>query len=248
MAIREGGVRFTRKENRTSSKLLSIVIVIFNDSENLRKLLESIVHHLTDDIEVIVIDGGSGDETIACILEYKEYIEYWRSEEDKGIYDAMNKGISHAEGEFIWHLNAGDQLLCIPILELTQCMQDDIDIACFCVMLDNKRIYTPRRSFMLKLDNTWHHQGTFYRRKLNIVYDIQYLIYADFDLNQRLFKSNATVRIYKKIVALFSLNGVSSSGKHRFEIYKIILKNFGWIYLPIAFFRFFLNSIRSQIR
>lgn len=89
-------------------KKLSIVTVTFNCAHSISKTLASVAAQNADVVEHIVIDGGSIDGTVEIINKYKEQLVYFVSEPDRGIYDAMNKGISAATGEWILFLNAGD--------------------------------------------------------------------------------------------------------------------------------------------
>jgi len=87
---------------------LSIITVCYNAASVLEDTIKSVIEQTCDDYEYIVIDGASKDDTLNIIEEYNEYITRWITEADKGIYDAMNKGIELAQGKFIWFLNAGD--------------------------------------------------------------------------------------------------------------------------------------------
>jgi len=87
---------------------VSVVTVCYNSVDELEKTIMSVLHQTYSDIEYLVIDGGSTDGTIDVIKKYSDRIAFWVSEHDKGIYDAMNKGILHATGEWIHFLNAGD--------------------------------------------------------------------------------------------------------------------------------------------
>ena len=88
----------------------SIITVNFNNKEGLRKTIESVIHQSFCDFEYIVIDGGSTDGSMDIIKEYESHINYWVSEPDKGIYNAMNKGILKAQGDYINFMNSGDCL------------------------------------------------------------------------------------------------------------------------------------------
>ncbi len=88
--------------------LVTVITVVFNGSRYLETTIESIVNQSYSNIEYIVIDGGSTDGTLDIIRKYNDHISYWVSEKDNGIYDAMNKGISIAHGEWINFMNAGD--------------------------------------------------------------------------------------------------------------------------------------------
>lgn len=93
------------------SKLISIVIATYNASATLEQCLESIVGQLTEECELIIIDGNSSDSTCDIISNYKESVAYTISEKDKGIYDAWNKGIAHADGKWVAFIGADDMLL-----------------------------------------------------------------------------------------------------------------------------------------
>ena len=86
----------------------SIITVNFNNRDGLRKTIESVIHQTCRDYEYIVIDGGSTDGSVDVLKEYDKNIDYWVSEPDKGIYNAMNKGITQAHGEYLNFMNSGD--------------------------------------------------------------------------------------------------------------------------------------------
>lgn len=87
---------------------LSIVTVNYNDCQGLQKTLQSIFNQSCEDYEVIVIDGGSTDGSTDIVIANKSRISYWVSEKDSGIYNAMNKGLAHCSGEWVFFLNSGD--------------------------------------------------------------------------------------------------------------------------------------------
>lgn len=88
--------------------LVSIITVVFNGEKFLEQTIKSVINQTYKDIEYIIIDGGSTDGTLDIIKEYEEHISYWVSEPDKGLYDAMNKGIKRAKGELIGMINSDD--------------------------------------------------------------------------------------------------------------------------------------------
>ncbi|GHT63967.1 hypothetical protein AGMMS50239_20840 [Bacteroidia bacterium] len=87
---------------------ISIVTVTYNAVSVLEETILSIINQIYNNIEYIVIDGGSTDGTLDIIKKYEDRLSYWISEPDKGIYDAMNKGIDRASGDWINFMNAGD--------------------------------------------------------------------------------------------------------------------------------------------
>ena len=90
---------------------ISIVTVCYNSIESIEKTICSVIEQTYDNIEYIVIDGGSTDGTVEVIKKYAKHIDYWISAPDQGIYDAMNKGIKLAHGEWIHFRNSGDFFL-----------------------------------------------------------------------------------------------------------------------------------------
>lgn len=94
--------------NPSELPLVTIITVIFNGDKHLEETIQSIINQTYDNVEYIIIDGGSTDKTLDIIYQYKNQIDYWISEPDKGIYDAMNKGIQLSQGELIGLLNSGD--------------------------------------------------------------------------------------------------------------------------------------------
>ena len=97
------------KKNSPDQPLVSIITVCLNNGENLENTIKSVINQTYSNIEYIIIDGGSTDNTIDIIKKYESKIEHWLSEKDKGIYDAMNKGVSLAKGKWIIFMNAGDE-------------------------------------------------------------------------------------------------------------------------------------------
>ena len=90
---------------------LSIITINLNNSKGLRKTIESVVSQTNKDFEYLIVDGGSTDGSVEIIREYSDSIAWWISEPDYGIYHAMNKGISKANGFYCQFLNSGDSLI-----------------------------------------------------------------------------------------------------------------------------------------
>mgnify|MGYP001208263992 FL=1 len=97
------------KKKKTKKPKISVITVVYNAEKTLDRCFKSLYKQKNLSYEHIVIDGGSTDNTIKIIKKYKHKIKYWRSEKDKGIYDAFNKGMKYATGEYIGFLNSDDQ-------------------------------------------------------------------------------------------------------------------------------------------
>jgi glycosyltransferase involved in cell wall biosynthesis len=103
--LRLGGVR---KEGGPGNPLVSVVTVVYNGEKHIEQTIRSVLEQSYRPVEYIVVDGGSTDGTIDILAKYGDRIDYWISEPDKGISDAMNKGILLSTGELIAHLHADD--------------------------------------------------------------------------------------------------------------------------------------------
>jgi glycosyltransferase involved in cell wall biosynthesis len=110
MVKREGGLhlRGTRKAGSSGNPLVSIVTVVHNGEKHIEQTINSVLGQSYRWVEYIVVDGGSTDDTLNIIRKYEDRIDYWVSESDRGISDAMNKGIRLATGDLIAHLHADD--------------------------------------------------------------------------------------------------------------------------------------------
>jgi len=243
----EGGSRL-HKGTGAARPLVSIIVVLFRDRAECIRLLQNISSFDRREFELIVIDGGSDDGTVEVLREWDDKIDYWLSEPDAGIYDAMNKGIAAARGEYILHLNAGDTLKSIPRETLSACLKDQVDVASFAVAMDKNEIFLPETGFPMKVGNTWHHQGTFYRRTPDLIYNTTYRVYADFDLNQRMFKSGKRVHLSRQIVSHHRRDGLSEGTRNFNEVYRIIYHNFGAKYVTTAFFWFPYGALRRATK
>ncbi len=243
----EGGCRAHSPEgNSTTRPHITVLTVVFNAGELLIPTLESVLALKGPDIEYIVVDGGSKDNTVDVLRRYDDRVDYWVSERDAGIYDAMNKGIALARGTFIYHLNIGDKLLAVPTL-----LAGDVpaEVACIAgrVQTAADQFHTPSVGLGLKVHNTLHHQGCFYRRSPQLRYDITYRVFSDFDLNQRLVNSGQKVLICSDIVAFHDEGGVSHTTNRFNEVFRIIKKNEGLTWMALSYCYFKLRGLRRRL-
>jgi glycosyltransferase involved in cell wall biosynthesis len=229
--VRLEGGRRTLGPARPEPPLVSIITVVFRAKNELEAILRNVFEFDTNDFELIVIDAGSKDGTLDLLREWDNKIDYWLSEPDKGIFDAMNKAQTVAQGHFLFHLNAGDRLLHFPKEELELAQREQLDVVSFPVSVDGNREFRPSCGFMLRLKNTLHHQGTFYRRETFLPYDLKYPMLADFDVNQRLAVRGAKMRAFDKVVAWHASGGAGDSINGYAEHGAILRKNYGWLFM-----------------
>jgi glycosyltransferase involved in cell wall biosynthesis len=249
-ATKCGGKRMKRDLSRDSAAapLVSIIVVAFRDREEVAALIDNISPYRGPDVELVIIDGASDDKTLDLLQSQNEVVDYWLSEPDSGIYDAMNKGIAAAQGEYILHLNAGDRLRVAPLEALRRYAEAKVDVISCSVLIDGEAEFVARTGILSKIANTWHHQGTFYRRTAHLGYDATYRTHGDFDHNQRMLKARFRVECDPTIVADHQSGGASMTNKERLETYRSIRTNFGWCYFALARLFYELLDIRSWIK
>jgi glycosyltransferase involved in cell wall biosynthesis len=226
MNFTEGGIRIV--EGRTKNPLATIITVVRNGGTAIEQTIQSVVRHQCDEMEYIVVDGNSTDATLACIKSYESAIDYWISEPDKGIYDAIEKGMKASKGLYCLVINLGDLLLELPLKELRDLKNAEGDVGMFIVQMSNGKVHESKIDYRTKFANTLHHQGCFYRREIALKYNFQaYPHFADFDLNQKLLIAKQKFVRYHRTISYFSVDGVSSLAIHRNEYYRVVRDNFG---------------------
>ncbi|GHU69645.1 glycosyl transferase [Bacteroidia bacterium] len=183
---------------------LSIITINFNNAEGLQKTIESVISQSFTDFEYIIIDGGSTDGSVDVIEAYADRITYWISEPDKGIYNAMNKGILQAKGEYCLFLNSGDFLYKDTVLQNAAAKMSDADVIygnAFNVDNDKKIRSNILISSQLSMRNFYAssilHPATFIKKKLfeSSLYDEQYHVISDwYFFVQKIIFENCTTQ------------------------------------------------------
>lgn len=146
---------------------ISIITVCYNAENEIEKTIESVIKQTFNDFEYIIIDGSSTDSTLNIVNSYKSYIQQIISEPDKGIYDAMNKGIKMANGEWVIMMNAGDQFASNTVLDeiFSSYIPDSIDFIYSDVLVKNRNLWN---ICPMDFDNGGlNHQCVIYRKKLH---------------------------------------------------------------------------------
>lgn len=200
---------------------LSIITVNLNNRNGLQKTIDSVVAQTFRDFEWIVIDGGSTDGSKELIEQYTDQFAYWVSEPDKGIYNAMNKGIKVAKGEYLQFLNSGDWLCDEKALERCFSHGFNADIVYGNLFFSNNGIdysecYKPERlSFRFLLKDTINHNASFIKRNILVkeLYDEELRIASDwkFFLIQALH--NKSFEYINEFIIVFDRTGISATNK-----------------------------------
>lgn len=208
--------------------LLTIVTVVFNGEKTLSNTINAVLSIANDELEYIIIDGGSKDKTMEIVKSYEDKIDYWASEEDNGIYDAMNKGVKVANGKYILFSNADDVIESSAKNEIFDAMNKDYDVISMPIkFVETEHVWktnTPLKKFRMPLP----HPGLIVKK--NIFHDIgrfntQYKYSADYDFILRLMKQDFTFYFGNHILSNFQLGGASSNTTALVENIKIRYKN-----------------------
>lgn len=246
----QGGLRLKRTDgdNVIQNPLVTVITVVLNGVDTIEDTMCSVLKVDSAKVEYIIIDGGSTDGTVQLISNYNDRVAYWISEPDKGIYDAINKGIKKAQGHFFYVLNKGDRLVNFPSAELLEATYKKADIVLFDVLLSDGRIMKSAIDYRIRFGNTIHHQGAFYRRELHLEYDLRYKVYSDFDANQKLFLQKKNFLRFNKLVSYHSLDGISNNRKYFHEYFSVIRRNFGLIWVIVGFLYIKQGKFRMNLK
>lgn len=196
---------------------ISIITINRNNAEGLRKTIESVVGQTESPFEFIVIDGASTDDSVEVIQSYSNHITYWTSEPDTGVYNAMNKGVAAAHGEWCIFMNSGDAFASPTVLEHIRLSRADADIICgnTIQLYDHpiKCTAAPEVTLEYLFNHPIHHQSSLSRRSLLVKhpFDESLKIVADrkFFL-QSLILDNCSYQAVDIDIAHYDVHGISS--------------------------------------
>lgn len=210
---------------------ISIITVCFNSASTLEKTILSVASQTYRNIEYIIIDGNSKDETVNIIKKNETIISKWISEPDNGLYDAMNKGLKLATGEVIGILNSDDTFLSSRVIEDLAIFhqKNNIDASVGNIVQHKKngkivRFYSSKRwnPQKLKIGFMPPHPAIFFKRTLFEkfgYYKLEYKIAADYELITRFFLKYKINWKYSNITSTAMLiGGLSSSGRSSYKL------------------------------
>lgn len=208
--------------------LVSVITVVRNGAATILKTLESVrTQHYTR-VEHIVIDGASSDGTVDILKGNEGSQLRWISECDNGIYDAMNKGISLAKGEWLLFLGADDVLADPDVLSDVFASRElgAYDLVCGTSQYTDGRKCVPRLDWHTRIFNTIHHQAAFYRRQLfeDFKYRSDIPVVADYELNFRIYFQHRNALFIDRVIAVSDGEGISYTSSQfatQIDMYKI---------------------------
>ena len=218
----EGGLRSKGffKKNVEKTVLVTVITVVFNDVKHIEETINSVINQTYDNVEYLVIDGGSTDGTLDVLGKYDDQIDYWVSECDKGIYDAMNKGIELATGVWLNFMNSGDKYFSSDVLMQIFGVWNFGNVE---IIYGNNEVRYPYKTRLVSagnIDNLWKgsqfsHQSAFIRSDLHkeSKYNISNSIASDSEFFYQCYVKGRLFRCLDKTIATVSSGGLSDTNR-----------------------------------
>ena len=238
---------------------ISIITICYNAASTITRTLRSVSAQTYPNIQYLIIDGASKDNTLELVRELAPEAEIY-SERDKGIYDAMNKGLDRATGDYVWYVNAGDALASPTTVEdlvRATCTGDSLPDVLYgdTRLIDGedhdlglRRLRPPHqldwrsfRSGMLVC-----HQAFVAKRSISPHYDLSYRFSADVDWCIRVLKEAKTTAFYPEPIALY-LNEGTTTANHRaslIERFHVMRHHYGLVTTVLQHLRFLVDRKR----
>lgn len=254
---------------KTNKPLLSIVTVCWNSGATIERTIKSVFQQKFDDFEYIIVDGGSTDGTIEIIKRYEPLFAgrlFWKSEPDKGIYDAFNKGIKRSNGEYVWIVNSDDWIepdALSNIVKGIESIEKKNSVLAFSLNLVNKygKVLSvcnpPVNEDSLKVAYQRDyigipHPATIVAKSIYTQYgdyDTQYKIIGDMDWFHRVYAHSVPFYFFPVVITNMSNCGVSNMFSFRKSSKDRILylkKNYKSGYARVIHYMYWLRSFYSQ--
>ncbi|MEB0264085.1 MULTISPECIES: glycosyltransferase family 2 protein [unclassified Mucilaginibacter] len=221
--------------------VLSVITIVYNNACDIERTMLSVLDQTYDTVEYIVIDGASNDGTLEIIKRYENRIAKLINEKDKGIYDAMNKGLALATGDYVIFMNSGDEFYANDTVAKVFATATDADIYYGeTEMVNDERESLGQRRHKAPNKFTWQgfkfgmsisHQAIYIRRSLTEPYDPKYQLSADIDWIIRAAKKATKIVNVDGYVAKYLVGGMSKA-KHKqslLERFDIMKHHYGLI-------------------
>lgn len=225
------------KKSHENKPLITVITIVYNGEKYLEGTILSVLNQTYDNVEYIIIDGGSTDGTLDIVQKYEHFIDYWISEKDQGISDAFNKGIMAAQGEWIGLLNADDFYESTAIETVMKSLNNSYGFmfgGCTYIKDDGEQTYIqPDSDYTSKISYVMpriHHPTIFVHQSVYSTYggfDLSYKIAMDYDFFLRLHKAGIHGLAIHKNIAYMREIGISVTmyKKARIEVRDISIKH-----------------------
>ena len=219
--------------------LLSVITIVFNNAKDVERTILSVLNQTYLNLEYLVIDGKSTDGTVEIIEKYRDRLAVFISEKDAGIYDAMNKGLALAKGDYVIFMNSGDAFYEKDTVKEVFATEPDADVYYGETEMINEKLQSlGQRRHKAPENFTWKdfkygmsvsHQAVFIRKNLAEPYDLKYQLSADIDWILTAAKKARKIVNVHRYVAKYLVGGMSKK-KHRqslLERFAIMRKHYG---------------------
>lgn len=208
----EGGNRkLFQQSPKPNGPLISIITVTRNAGSCLERAIKSVQAQSYPNLEHIILDGASTDNTVEILKQYNNQITYWKSEPDKGVYNAMNNAVAHAHGDWFLFLGADDELFPGFSQMIEENIKDKHCIYYGCSLWKNLVMGRPFNGYELAKEN-FCHQSMFYPREVfeKYRYEEKYVVRADYVLNMQIW-ADKTYRFefHPLLIARYAAGGLS---------------------------------------
>lgn len=228
--------------------------MVYNSVDTIENAIESVINQTYQNFQLIIIDGNSKDGTLDIINKYDEYLDYWESKNDKGIYDAMNKGLDHVKGQFVYFLGADDILFNNQVLETVSKFLKEHQTTIYygnVLFKSSNKIYDGKFNALKLVTRNISHQCIFYPYTLLKEYrfNTKYKVFADYNLNLLLYSKFKFIYI-NKLIAVFNEQGMSGSRTKDIEFEKnrnkIIKNNYSFLVYYYRISRSFIKKYFNE--
>jgi glycosyltransferase involved in cell wall biosynthesis len=249
----------------TVNPKLSVITIVYNNATAIERTMLSVLHQTYANIEYIIIDGASTDGTVAKIKQYEHQLAHFSSEQDRGIYDAMNKGLAVATGDYVLFMNSGDEIYAAETVAdvFAAAPSGDIYYGETEMYDENWKSLGQRRhrapahfdwkSFKFGMNVS--HQAIYIKRSLTSPFDLKYKYSADIDWIIKAAKKSSNIVNTQMYVAKYLVGGVSKqkhleSLKERFQIlshyYGTIPNVINHFFIALNLFQYFIRHRKTN--
>ena len=238
---------------------ISIITIVYNDQTHIEKTLNSVLNQTYNNIEYVIIDGNSKDNTLSIINNYSDKISKIISEPDKGLYDAMNKGLKNTTGDYVLFMNSGDTFFSHNTINKVFNNFENADIYYGDTLLVNhngnnlgkRRLRPPKKL-------TWKsfkqgmlvcHQSVFIKKSITDLYDLQYKFSADFDWVIKALKKAQYIKNTEITISKYLSEGITTHNRKKslIERFRIMCIHYGYLSTILHHIYFIFRILKNKI-